>query len=100
MRQMNKKPMQAVYSNPQLPAQPSQQKYQQQQQQNNQRGRGGRRRGGRGRGRGQNNIQVPKQESNANMAQQLAEVTAHLNALREQAKNNNNNDGAAPPPQH
>lgn len=35
------------------------------------------------------------------MEEQLAEVTAHLNALREQANNNNNNNsaGAPNPPQ-
>lgn len=59
------------------------------QQHYNPRGRGGRVRGGRGRGRGQNQ-NAPKVEADANMAQQLADVTAQLNAFREQNNNNNN----------
>lgn len=100
MRQLNRKPQQSNYNNDQQNNQNSAQANPAPQQQyKNKRGRGGRGRGGRGHGRGQNN-NVPKVEANANMAQQLAEVTAQLNALREQGnKNNNKNrpqDGTTP----
>lgn len=86
LKQVNRRPTTQYNQQQQNP--PQNAPYNQQQQ----RGRG-RGRGGRGRGRGKH--APPKQEANANLAQQMEEMAAELAAMKEAVTNpnpNNNNN--------